>query len=214
MKNSAKNAFRILFVLFSIYSCSHDDDGEQEVIDNNEYYADSSGKYVLELGDEGYNIYMDGKSYEDPGLTNKGAQASGVTKTYQYNYNGICILPPQWPRSNNNPALSSLPVKQTGKKRITSNFATIGGGYRVTPRPSYLGGSKYACYECLINSVDRNDFFVGVCNGSVFLSGALSEDPSFQSVKNSLNSISFTPDQSEQFVQTLNSTGVYNCKKR
>lgn len=216
MKTLTLNVCRIIMLTFILYSCARnsDTDSESVAIDNNEYYVDSSGKYLIELGDDGYNIYMDGEPYENANLTNKGPQTSTIGKQYQYNYGGICIIPPQWPRGQNNPKLSNLPVKQTGKKIITSNFATVGGGYRVTPRPSFLGGSKYSCYECLVNSINRNDFFVGVCNGSVFISGALSSDPQFENIKNMLSGIKFTPDESDQFAQTLNSTGVYNCTKR
>lgn len=206
-------------VLVSLISCSDNkDDAANQAIDTDEYYIDSTGKYTIELGDEGYNVYMDGKAYESSNVTNKTTATSKTTdfkKVYQYNYKGICILPPQWPRSNNNPPLSSLPSKPvSGKKTITSNFKTLGGGYRVTPKPAFLGGSNYACYECLVESIDRNDFYLGVCNGSVFISGGLSDDPSFQSIKNSLLGIKFNPNESEQFVQALNSSGVYKCTKR
>jgi hypothetical protein len=220
MKKLATNTIVVLIVLLNIYSCSNSNDSNTNPIDTDEFYVDSTGKYILELGDEGYNIYSDGKAWESSSLTNKVAKTTktsgDIRKVYQYNYHGICILPPQWPRSNNNPLLSSLPNKQTlpGKKTITANFKTLGGGYRVTPKPAFLGGSNYACYECLVESIDRNDFYLGVCNGSVFISGGLSDDPSFQSLKATLLGLKFNPNESEQFVQALNSSGVYKCTKR
>lgn len=229
MKKLVTNTILVLTVLFSVYSCSKSKDSEPtiepEAIDTDEYYIDSSGKYVLQLGDEGYNIYMDGKPYETNIPAINAVRNDKITLTvfdgkHKYPYTGFCILPPQWPRGNNNPPLSSLPNKQAvpGKKTITCNFKTIGGGYRVTPKPAFLGGSSYECYECLIETggykIDRNEFFLGVCNGSVFISGSLSDDPSFQSAKNLFASTKFEPSQSEQFVQSLNSSGVYKCTKR
>jgi hypothetical protein len=226
MKKLVTKTIVVLIVLFSFYSCSKSKDSEPiiepEAIDTDEYYIDSSGKYVLQLGDEGYNIYMDGKPYETniPSISavkSPKITSTDIKKEYQYPYKkGICVFPPAWPRGKNNPPLSSLPNKQAvpGKKTITCNFKTIGGGYRVTPKPAFLGGSNYACYECLIESIDRNDFFVGVCNGSVFISGSLSDAPSIQSLKTTLLGVNFNPSQSEQFVQSLNSTGVYKCTKR
>lgn len=232
MKKLVTNTILVLIVLFSVYSCSKSKDSEPtiepEAIDTDEYYIDSSGKYVLQLGDEGYNIYMDGKPYETniPAINAlKSLENNSITtlnkETYMYPYKkGICVFPTQWPRGKNNPPLSSLPNKQAvpGKKTITCNFKTIGGGYRVTPKPAFLGGSSYECYECLIETggykIDRNEFFLGVCNGSVFISGSLSDDPSFQSAKNLFASTKFEPSQTQQFVQSLNSSGVYKCTKR
>jgi len=217
MKNLAIKALGILLVLNGIYSCSKSKNNDPK-IDTDEYYTDNTGKYILELGDEGYNIYKDGAAYESPDSTNRVVNTNltnSFTKTYQYNYKGICILPPQWPRSTNNPLLSSFPVKpKPSKKTITCNFKSLGGGYKVTPKPAFLGGSDYPCYECLLNSIDRNDFYIGVCNGSVFISGALSDDPSLASAKATLLNINFKPNETDQFVQSLNSTGAYNCTRQ
>jgi hypothetical protein len=217
MKNSATKTLGILLVLIGICSCSKSKNSEPK-IDTDEYYTDNTGKYLLELGDDGYNIYKDGSAYENSNLTNRVSNTNltnNFTKTYQYNYKGICILPPQWPRGTNNPLLSGLPVKpKPSKKTITCNLASVGGGYRVTPKPAFLGGSDYPCYECLLNSIDRNDFYIGVCNGSVFISGALSDDPSLQSAKDALLNLNFNPNETDQFVQSLNSTGSYNCTRR
>jgi hypothetical protein len=217
MKKLLISTIVLLSLLAIIYSCSKSDETEANAIDTDEYYVDSTGKYVIELGDEGYNIYENGKSYESVTATNRKANATNeILKKYNYNYKGICIMPPFWPRENNNPPLSSLPNKQPtpSKKTITCNFETLGGGYRVTPKPAFLGGSKYSCYECLVSGIDRNDYYLGLCNGNIFISGALVDDPSFQNIKNTLSEVNFNPNQTEEFVKVLVDTGYYNCTKR
>lgn len=218
MKKLRTKVLGVLVILIGISSCTKSKYKDSKALDTDEYYTDNTGKFVLELGEEGYNIYENGKPYENTGLTNRVANTnllSSFKKTYQYNYKGICILPPEWPRGNNNPPLPSLPNKpKPGKKTITCNFKTVGSGYRITPKPAFLGGSNYACYECLLNSIDKNDFYIGVCNGSVFISGALSDDPSLESTKSTLLNLNFNPNESDKFAQSLNSTGVYTCTRR
>ncbi len=219
MRKLVISSIGLLILSAIIYSCSKSDDSEPVATEKNEYYSDSSGKYIAELGEEGYNIYENGKPYESEGISNKigkvEKQASDIRKEYQYNYKGICIFPPGLTRKNNT-LISSLPNKQAtpSKKTITCNFKTIGGGYRVAPKPAFLGGSKYSCYECLVSGIDRNDYYLGVCNGNVFISGAIADDPSFQSIKNSFSQINFNPSETEQFIQSISSTGLYNCTKR
>lgn len=219
MRKLVLSAIGLLTLSAIIYSCSKSDDSEPDAIEKNEYYSDSSGKYVAELGEEGYNIYENGKPYESDGISNKTTkvenQTADIRKEYQYNYKGICIFPPGLTRKNNT-LISSLPNKQAtpGKKNITCNFKALGGGYRVAPKPAFLGGSKYSCYECLVSGIAREDYYLGVCNGTVFISGALVDDPSFQSIKNSFSQINFNPNETEQFIQSISSSGLYNCTKR
>jgi hypothetical protein len=113
-------------------------------------------------------------------------------------------------------ALQSLPVQPAApsKKTITNNLKTIGGGYRVTPKPPFLGGTNYECYECLVEAVTRDQFFLGVCNGSIFIGGSVSEEASFQNLKQTLSGIAFNPDQTGQFIQGITASGTYTCTKR
>lgn len=217
MKKTVKNAVVILISVLGLYSCSKDSD-DSKPVDTDEYFSDSSGQYVVQLGDEGYNVFKDGSPYESADLSNRGVSNRGLNTLagYQYNYRGICILPPQWPRRNNNPPLGSFPVKPTtpSKKTISCNLKAIGGGYKVTPKPRFLGGSSYECYECLFSAVQSDEFFVAVCNGTISIGGSISLEPAFESVKQTLSGIAFDPNQTAQFVQGITSTGQYICTKR
>lgn len=216
MKKTVKNAVVILVAVLGLYSCSKDSD-DSKPIDTDEYFSDSSGQYVIQLGDEGYNVFKDGSPYESSDLSNRGVSNRGPNTLagYQYNYRGICILPPQWPRRNNNPPLGSFPVKPPtpSKKTISCNLKAIGGGYKVTPKPGFLGGSSYECYECLLNAIGSDEFFLAACNGSISIGGSLSLTPELESIKQTLSSVNFNPDQTAQFVQAISSAG-YTCTKR
>ena len=214
MKKFVISTIGLLTLSAIIYSCSKSEDGEANAIDTDEFYLDDSGKFLIVLKDEGYNIYEEGKPYETTSATNKSAKTSSLPVLYPYSR--VCTFPPKWPKGAPISSCPVLPNKQTtpSKKTITSNFKTLGGGYRVTPKPAFLGGSKYSCYECLVSGIERDDFYLGVCNGSIFISGAISDDPSFQSIKNSFSQINFNPSETEQFIQSITSSGLYNCTKR
>jgi hypothetical protein len=72
MKKSLKISIVVVLAIISMYSCSKDSNNESKPIDTDEYYSDSSGKYVMQLGDNGYNVFKDGSPVESAGISNRG----------------------------------------------------------------------------------------------------------------------------------------------
>lgn len=202
----------MIVVTFLIIACSKNDDGNSNNKEGNyDYYTDNSGIYVLELGEDGYSIFENGKPAESASNAKKTAvRAAGFTKTVN-KYTGVCILPPDWRQTK-----VEYPGGLTRRQSFAKSLSTVNGGYRITPRPVFLGGSSMPCYECLLanGEITREEFYLAICNGRLAFGGNVLDASTISTYNQMLSGVNFTGPEVTEFITRIEATGAYKCTNR
>lgn len=191
----------LTFTLF-LQACSKSADSSGSTAEEADYFKDSTGVYVVELYDSSYNVYENGVKLKKSTAINQG--------NYPFGCGGWCGIPNTKERTY----IQCMQGMNSRQNFSASLSKTKGNTYRISRKPSFLGGNNMPCYECLTPGVTVEDFYFAICNGRGAFGGSLLEAAQISALNQTLSTVNLTGSQVDQLVSQLEASGAYKCSKR